>query len=79
MVPENKQNRYKNKLTFLAFKIKAINHNTRLATFIKCLETVSKGLFKNRSQNSCHTSKNALQTPLLTVSRRFMNVAYSVL
>jgi hypothetical protein len=31
-----------NKLTLLAFKIIAILHNTRLATFIKLLETVSK-------------------------------------
>jgi hypothetical protein len=44
-----------NKLTLFAFKIIAIPHNTRLATFIKLLETVSKGLFRNRSQNSCHT------------------------
>jgi hypothetical protein len=34
-----------NKLTLLAFKIIIILHNTRLATFIKLLETVSKGLF----------------------------------
>jgi hypothetical protein len=32
-----------NKLTLLAFKIIAILYNTRLATFIKLLETVSKG------------------------------------
>jgi hypothetical protein len=32
-----------NKLTLLAFKIIAILHNTLLATFIKLLETVSKG------------------------------------
>jgi hypothetical protein len=44
-----------NKLTLLAFKIIGILHNTRLATFIKLLETVSKGLFRTRSQNSCHT------------------------
>jgi hypothetical protein len=31
------------KLTSLAFKIIAILHNTRLATFIKLLETVNKG------------------------------------
>jgi hypothetical protein len=30
-----------NKITLLAFKIIAILHNTRLATFIKLLETVS--------------------------------------
>jgi hypothetical protein len=33
-----------NKLTLLAFKIITILHNTLLATFIKLLETVSKGL-----------------------------------
>jgi hypothetical protein len=33
-----------NKLTLLAFKIIIILHNTRMATFIKLLETVSKGL-----------------------------------
>ena len=38
----------------MAFKIIAILHNTLLATFIKLLETVSKGLFRNRSQNRCH-------------------------
>jgi hypothetical protein len=38
-----------NKLTLLAFKIIATLHNTLLATFIKVLETVSKGLFRNRS------------------------------
>jgi hypothetical protein len=44
-----------NKFTLLALKIIAILHNTLLATFIKLLETVSKGLFRNRSQNRCHT------------------------
>jgi hypothetical protein len=43
-----------NKLTLLAFKIIIILHYTRLATFIKLLETVSKGLFRNRSQNMSH-------------------------
>jgi hypothetical protein len=33
-----------NKLTVLALKIIAILHNTLLATFIKLLETVRKGL-----------------------------------
>jgi hypothetical protein len=37
-----------NKLTLFAFKIIAILHNTRLATFIKVLETVSKALVRNR-------------------------------
>jgi hypothetical protein len=36
-----------NKLTLLAFKIIAILRNTRLTTFIKLQETVSKGLFRN--------------------------------
>jgi hypothetical protein len=44
-----------NKLTLLAFKIIAILHKTLLATFMKLLETVSKGLCRNRSQNRCHT------------------------
>jgi hypothetical protein len=34
-----------NKWTLLAFEIIAILHNTRLATFIKLLEAVSKGFF----------------------------------
>jgi hypothetical protein len=44
-----------NKLTLLAIKISTILHNTWLATFIKLLEIVSKGLFRNQSQNSCQT------------------------
>jgi hypothetical protein len=51
-----------NKLTLLAFKIIAILHNTWLTTFIKLLETVSKGLFRNRSQNSCHTLLDCRRT-----------------
>jgi hypothetical protein len=51
-----------NKLNLLAFKIIAILHNTRLATFIKLMETVSKGLFINRSQNSFHTFLDYLRT-----------------
>ena len=35
----------------MAFKIIAILHYTLLGMFIKLLETVSKGLFRNRSQN----------------------------
>jgi hypothetical protein len=46
MVPENKTEDT-NKLNVLAFKTIAILHNTLLATFIKLLETVSKGLFRN--------------------------------
>jgi uncharacterized membrane protein len=51
-----------NKLHLLAFKIIALLHNTRLATFIKLLETVSKSLFRNRSQNSCHTFLDCRRT-----------------
>jgi hypothetical protein len=36
-----------NKLTLLVFKIIAILHNTLLTTFIKLMETVSKGFFRN--------------------------------
>jgi hypothetical protein len=42
-----------NKLTLLAFKIIAILHNTRLATFTKLLETVSKGLFVSLAVTRC--------------------------
>jgi len=58
MVSENKQNNKTedtNKLNLFAFKIIAVLHNTLLATIIKLQETVSKGLFRNRSQNHCHT------------------------
>jgi hypothetical protein len=50
MVPETNKTEDTNKLTLLALKIIAILHNTWLATFIKLLETISKGLFRNRSQ-----------------------------
>jgi hypothetical protein len=59
---------YTNKLTLLAFKIVTILHNTLLTTFIKLLETVSKCLFRNRSQNRCHTS--AKRAPLMMLFRR---------
>jgi hypothetical protein len=49
-----------NKLTLLDFKMIAILHNILLAAFIKFLETVSKGLFRNRSQNLCHTFLDCL-------------------
>jgi hypothetical protein len=51
MVPYINKTEDTNNLTLLAFKILAILYNTQLATFIKLLETVSKGLFRNRSQN----------------------------
>jgi hypothetical protein len=77
-----------NKLTLLTFKIIAILHNTRLATFIKLLETLSKGLFRSRTAATrswiaaVRQSKNVwqlfcdrlLKRPLLTGSRSFMNV-----
>jgi hypothetical protein len=52
---ETKKTEDTDKLTLLASKIIAILHNTLSATFIKLLETGSKGLFRNRSQNRCHT------------------------
>jgi hypothetical protein len=54
MVPGKNKTEDTNQLTLLAFKIIAILHNTLLVTFIKLLETVSKHLFRNRSQNCCH-------------------------
>jgi hypothetical protein len=63
-----------NKLTLLAFKITAILYNILLATFIKLMETVSKGLFRNRSQNRCHTSwiaaTSAKLAPFMMLFRR---------
>jgi hypothetical protein len=50
MVPETNKTEDTNKLTLFAFKIIAILYNTLLVTFIKLLESVSKALFKNRSQ-----------------------------
>jgi hypothetical protein len=58
-----------NKLTLLAFKIIAILHNTLLATSIKFLETVSKGLFRNRSQNSCHTFLDCRRAATYAISK----------
>jgi hypothetical protein len=73
MVPENKAEDT-NKLTLLPFKIIAILHNTLLTTFIKLLETASKGLFRNRSQNRCHTSwiaaTSAKRAPFMMLFRR---------
>jgi hypothetical protein len=62
MVPEKNKTEDTNKLTLLGFKIIAILHKTRLATFIKLLETASKGLFRNRSQTSCHTLLDCRRT-----------------
>jgi hypothetical protein len=55
----------------LAFKIIAILHNTRLATFIKLLATVSKGLFRNRSQ------KAAIQERVTAVLRSIPKEAFA--
>jgi hypothetical protein len=55
-----------NKLTLFAFKIIAILHNTLLATFIKLLETVSKGLCRNRLQNRSHIQKRRSQLGFVT-------------
>jgi hypothetical protein len=43
MVPEKNKTQDTKNLTLFAFKIIPILHNTLLATFIKLLETVSKG------------------------------------
>ena len=59
-----------NKLTLLAFKIIAILHSTLLATFIKLLETVSKGLLRNRSRTAVTRSRIAVAHPRLFPSRR---------
>jgi hypothetical protein len=64
----------KNKLTLLAFKIIIILHNIRLATFIKLLETVSKGFFRNRSQNR-HTA--AIQQRATAVLRLIPKEAFA--
>jgi hypothetical protein len=39
-----------NELNLLALKLISILHNTLFATFLKLMETVSKGLFRNLSQ-----------------------------
>jgi hypothetical protein len=64
-----------NKVTVLAFKIIAILHNTRLATFIKLLETVSRGLFRNQSQNSCQQRLTAV----LRTARRLETIWRQIL
>jgi hypothetical protein len=63
-----------NKLTLLDFKIFAIS--TRLATFMKRLETVSEGLFRNRSQNSGHTFLDCRRAAAI---QEHINVANRVL
>jgi hypothetical protein len=60
-----------NKLALLEFKIIAILHNTRLATFIDRRTT---------SDNNVNNSGDRfLKRPLLAVSRSFTNVANLVL
>jgi hypothetical protein len=54
MVP-GKKKEDTNKLTILAFKMILMLHKTQLATFIKHLESVSKGLFRSLSQNPVTT------------------------
>jgi hypothetical protein len=80
-----------NKLTLLAFRIIAILHNTRLATFIKLLETVRKCHFRNRSQNRCHMFLDcrrmalgvrrilcAIHSDIVCVSTRTTETVYSL-
>jgi hypothetical protein len=57
-----------NKLTLLAFKIIAILHNTLLATFIKLLETVSKG--KTAVTRSWIAATSAGRAPFTMLFRR---------
>jgi hypothetical protein len=64
-----------NKLTLLAFQIIAILHNTLLATFIKRLETVSKGLFKGIDRGTCVTrswiaTMSAKRAPFMLLFRQ---------
>jgi hypothetical protein len=67
-----------NKLTLLVFKIITILHNTRLTTFIKLLGTVSKGLFRNRSQNTCQTMLDCRRTAYgAPCKARNFNVVYT--
>jgi hypothetical protein len=65
-----------NKLTLLAFKIIAILHSTPLATFIKLLKTVSKGLFRNRSQNCCPTFLDCRRTAAIQCFPNFSTSRY---
>jgi hypothetical protein len=68
-----------NKLTLLASKIIAILHNTLLVTFIKLLETVSKGLFRNRSQNRLKSiMKGACFADVVTIQERVTAVLRSI-
>jgi hypothetical protein len=67
-----------NKLTSLVFKIISILQNTLLATFIKLLETVSKGRMAAIQQRVTAVLRSIPKKHLLTVSRSFMNVANSV-
>ena len=43
-----------NKFSLLLFKIVAIRYNTGLTMFVQLLETISKDLLWNQSQNGCH-------------------------
>jgi hypothetical protein len=56
----------------LAFKIIAILHNTLLATFIKLLETVTNGLFRNHSQDCCSwiAAMSAKREPFMMLFRQ---------
>jgi hypothetical protein len=58
-----------NKLTLLAFKMIIILHNTRFATFIKLLETVSKGLLGIDRRTAVTRSWIAAVRPLYPLER----------
>jgi hypothetical protein len=91
MEPESKQNiRYK-QINFIGLQNNRHPSQHTVATFIKLLETVSKGLFRNRSQNRCHAFLDCryvlLQQQLRSIPKEafadsfqeFMIVANSVL
>jgi hypothetical protein len=63
-----------NKLTLLAFKIIAIPHNTLLATFIKLLKIVSKGLLgidrRTDVTRSWIATTSAKRAPFMMLFRR---------
>lgn len=63
---KTKKNEDTNKLSLVVFKIIGFFHNTLLATLIKLLETVSKDLFKNRSQNDAGKQKEVRRSLIMS-------------
>jgi hypothetical protein len=52
---KNKQDRTYKQINFIGFQNNRHPSQTMLATIIKLLEIVSKGMFGNPSQNHCNT------------------------